>query len=59
MSILQLIIAIIVIALAFWANNRYVSPGIIRTIVNVILIVICVYFVLMITGLVGSLNTRI
>lgn len=59
MSILQLIVAIVVIALAFWANNRYIAPGILRIIVNIILIVICVLLVLMVTGLTGSLNTRI
>lgn len=58
MSILQLIVAIIVIALAFWANNAYI-PAPFRLIVNLILIIVCVFLVLAVTGLLGSVGGKV
>jgi hypothetical protein len=59
MSILTLIIILCVIAFGFWANNTYVNPGILRTIVNIILIIVTLVIILSVAGIGGSLNTRI
>jgi hypothetical protein len=59
MTILQILVAVFAIALAFAANNSYVTPGIIRTTVNVILIIICIALVLILTGLTGFTNHKV
>lgn len=59
MSILHLIIAVFAIALAFWANNTYIAPGIVRKVVNVILIIICLVLVLNVTGLINIVNMKV
>ena len=59
MTILTLLIAICLIALCFWANNTYVTPPIVRIIVNVILIIICLAVLLNFVGWMPSMDSRI
>ena len=59
MSLISLIVLVCVIALAFYANNNWIPPGMIRTIFNVVLMLVCVIVVLALTGLLNHLDTRI
>lgn len=56
MSLLQLLIGICLIVLGFWANNTYITPGIIRTAINVVLIIIVLVVILSFFGLTGFLT---
>ena len=53
MSVFHLLVVVIAIVLAFWANNRYLT-GIFRTLVNVILIIVCLYIVFELTGVINT-----
>ena len=59
MSILSLLIILIVIGFAFWANNSYVSPGILRTIINIILILVTLGVVFSLVGWMPLLNHKV
>lgn len=60
MSILALIIVICVIALAFYANNTWVAPGLVRNLFNIVLMIVCIVVVLALTGLLGPVrNLRV
>ena len=59
MSILSLLIILIVIGFAFWVNNSYVSPGILRTIINIILILVTLGVVFSLVGWMPLLNHKV
>jgi len=56
MSLISIIVAICLIALAFYANNTWVTPPILRIIVNVVLIIIVIVVLLSVLGI-GGLGT--
>ena len=56
MDILTLIVIACIIIFAYWANNKY-SPAPLKTIVNVVLIVIIILGVLSLFGLVPHLGS--
>jgi len=56
MSLIAIIVAICLIGLAFWANNTYVSPPILRIIVNVILIIVVLIVLFSVLGI-GNLGS--
>ncbi len=59
MTILTLIIVICLIVLCFWAVNTYVSPPIIKTILNVVLVIICIGFLLHVIGWMPNFNSKL
>lgn len=56
MPLVTLLVVIGIICLLFWANNKYTSPPILRTVFNVALVIItvCVLF-----SLLGWINIRV
>lgn len=59
MSIIALIVIVLLIIVGFWANNTYVSPPILRIIINVILVIILVVLILRVAGIGNLGNTRV
>jgi uncharacterized membrane protein (Fun14 family) len=51
MSILSIIVGVCLIALGFWANNTYVTPPILRIIINIVLVLIVIWLILSVFGL--------
>jgi hypothetical protein len=56
MSLITIIVAICLIVLAFYANNTWVSPPILRIIVNVILIIVVLIVLFSVLGI-GNLRS--
>ena len=56
MSILQIVIGIILLVLGFWANNTYIAPGILRIIINIVLVLIVIFLILSVFGF-GNLGS--
>jgi hypothetical protein len=54
MSIITLIILILLIAAGFWANNTYVGPGLVRTLFNIVLMIVTIVIILSVAGVLGG-----
>jgi hypothetical protein len=59
MTILTLFFVIVIIALVFWANNTYVAPGVLRIIINILMIVISILILLQLVGWLPNINSRV
>lgn len=59
MTIAQILIGVILLILGFWANNTYIAPGILRIIINIILIIIVVFLILSVFGLTHAGSMRV
>lgn len=57
MSIVTLLILVLLIGAAFWANNTYITPGLLRTVINIVLIIISLVIILSVAGLIGSVSS--
>ena len=58
MTIIQLFVVALILAFGFWANNKYLA-GLVRTIVNIILIIAVLAVVLNVAGVGFNLNSRV
>ena len=56
MSIITLLILILLIGGLFWANNTYIAPGILRTVINIVLVIISLVIILNVAGLIGGVT---
>lgn len=57
MSLLTLIVVIIVVGVLLWLVNRYVPmDGTVKTILNVVVIIILIVWILKATGLFASIS---
>lgn len=59
MTVLQIILAVCVFALAFWLINRFVAPSLFRNILIGVVVVLALLVLLSGFGLLDLLNTRI
>ena len=59
MSIITLIVVVCLIVLAFWGNNTYISPGILRIIINIVLIILVLVMILDLMGIGHLGNVRV
>jgi hypothetical protein len=59
MTVLQIILAFCVFAVAFWLINRYVAPGMFRNILIGVVVVLALLVLLSGFGLLHLLNTPV
>lgn len=59
MNIIVVILILLVFVVAFWAVNTYVTPGIIRTIINVVIALLLIFWLIGLAGLGSALNIRV
>lgn len=59
MSLITLIILVALIGIGFWANNAYVTPPILKIIINVVLFIILIILILRVAGIGNLGSTRI
>lgn len=57
MSVITLLILVLLIGGLFWANNTYIAPGILRTVFNVVLVIVSLFIILSVAGLIGSIGS--
>jgi hypothetical protein len=58
MSIILLFLIVVLFAVLFWANNTYVTPGIPRIAINILLIIIGILYLLHIMGVNTGVNFK-
>lgn len=59
MSLIQIIVGVILLIFGFYANNTWITPGILRIIINIILIIIVIFLIITVFGLTHFGSVRV